>query len=83
MPPALLLDAVAGVDQDERQVGGRGAGDHVAGVLNVARGVGDDELAPGGGEVSVGDVDRYPLLPLRPQAVGQQGEVGVALAPVE
>jgi hypothetical protein len=46
----------------------------------VAGRVGDDELAPGGVEVAVGDVDRDALLALGAQAVGQQGEVGVAVA---
>jgi hypothetical protein len=31
----LLDDALAGVDEHERDVGGRGAGDHVARVLEV------------------------------------------------
>ena len=43
--PRLLQDAVAGVDQDDRQVAVRRAGRHVARVLLVARAVGDDELA--------------------------------------
>ena len=42
----LLEDALARVDEDHREVGRRRAGDHVARVLNVAGGVGDDELAP-------------------------------------
>jgi hypothetical protein len=46
------------------EVGGRGAGGHVARVLLVARRVGDDELAPVGGEVAVGDVDGDALLAL-------------------
>ena len=68
--------------QDQRQVGGRGAGHHVAGVLDVPRGVGDDELAPRGGEVAVGDVDRDALLALGAQAVGEQRQVGVLVAAV-
>ncbi len=70
----------ARIDQHQRQVGGGGAGDHVARVLLVARRVGDDELAPGGLEVAVGDVDRDALLALGAQAVGEQGEVHVAVA---
>ena len=66
---------VARVDEHEREVGGRGAGDHVARVLHVARGVGDDELAPRRREVAVGDVDRDALLALGAQAVGEQREV--------
>ena len=50
-------------------------GHHVAGVLDVARGVGDDEFTRGRGEVAVGDIDRDALLALGAQAVGEQREV--------
>ncbi len=79
VPARLLGEAVPGVDEHQAQVGGGGAGDHVAGVLHVARGVRDDELAVRGREVAVGHVDRDALLALRAQAVGQQGEVDVAV----
>ena len=42
--------------------------------------VADDELALFGGEVAVGHVDGDALLALGTQAVGQQGQVGLALA---
>ena len=61
----------------------RRPGHHVAGVLHVAGGVGDDELAFGRGEVAVGDVDGDALLALRPQPVGQQGQVDRVVAPVQ
>ena len=77
VPAGLGEDALAGVDQDHREVGRGGAGDHVAGVLLVARGVGDDELALVGGEEPVGDVDGDALLALGGQPVDQQGEVEV------
>ena len=70
--PALLEHALAGVDEDQREVGGRRARHHVARVLNVAGRVGDDELALRRGEVAVGDVDRDALLALGPKAVGEQ-----------
>jgi hypothetical protein len=76
----LLEHALARVDQHHGQVGGRGAGDHVARVLRVAGGVGDDERAPRRREVAVGDVDRDALLALGAQPVGEQGEVGVGVA---
>jgi len=41
-------------------------------MMNFRRGV---------AKVAVGDVDRDALLPFGPQAVGEQGEVGVVLAP--
>ncbi len=78
----LLDHALAGVDEHQCEVGGRGPGDHVARVLHVARGVGHDERPHRGGEVAVGDVDGDALLALGPQAVGEQREVGVVVAAV-
>ena len=80
VPAGLLDDALARVDQDHGQVGGRRARDHVAGVALVAGGVGDDELAVRRLEVPVRDVDRDSLLALGPQAVGQQRQIQPALA---
>ncbi len=73
----LGLHAVAGVDQDDRQVTGGGTGGHVAGVLLMAGGVGDDEFALGGGEVAVGNIDGDALLTLGLQAIDQQRQVDV------
>ena len=73
----LLEHTLAGVDEHEREVGGRRAGDHVARVLHVAGRVGDDELALRRREVAVRDVDGDALLALGPQAVGEQRQVGV------
>ena len=61
-------------------VGGRGARDHVARVLDVPRRVGELEAAPRRDEGAVGDVDRDPLLALGAEAVGEQREVDVAVA---
>ena len=80
--PRLLAQAGGGVDQDEREVGRRGPGGHVAGVLDVARAVGDDELAMRRGGVAIGHVDGDALLALGPQAVGDEGEVDFAQAAV-
>ena len=77
MAPGLGEHAVAGVDEDDRQLAGRRARDHVAGVLLVAGRVGDDELAPGRGEVPVGDVDGDALLALGLEPVGEQRQVEV------
>src|SRR3546814_2947865 len=54
----LREHALARVNQDHGKVDGRSAGDHVARILLVPRGVGDDELALLCGEKAVGDVDR-------------------------
>ena len=74
----LFDDSLAGIDQHDRQIRRRGARDHVAGVLHMARGVGHDELAPRRGEVAVGDIDGDALLALGPESVGQVGEVDLA-----
>ena len=58
----------------------RRAGDHVARVLDVAGGVGDDELASRRGEVAVGHVDGDALFAFGAQAVGEIGEVDLAVA---
>ena len=78
MPAGLGQHTLARVDQDHGDVGGGGAGDHVAGVLLVAGSVGDDELALLGGEETIGHVDGDALFALGGQAVHQQGEVQFA-----
>ena len=78
MPPGLRQHALARVDQDDGELGVGGAGRHVARVLLVARRVGDDELAPVGGEEAIGDVDGDALLALGFQPVDQQREIDVA-----
>jgi hypothetical protein len=75
VPSGLLENAGSGVDEDDREVRGRAAGDHVPGVLEMARGIGHDELPAGRLEIAVGDVDRDALLALGAEAVGQQGEI--------
>ena len=73
----LRNDTRAGVYQNNRQVGGRAAGNHVARILFVSRSVGNDEFTIIGGEIAVSHVDSDTLLPLRLQAVQQQGVVDV------
>ncbi len=80
MALGLRYDALASVDEHDRQVGRRSARDHVARVLLVSRRVGDDEAPLRGREIAVGDVDRDALLALRPQPVGQQREVDEVVA---
>ncbi len=77
MPARLRQNALAGIDQHDREIGGGGAGRHVAGVLLMARRVGDDELALRRREKAVGDVDGDALLALGLQPVHQQREVDI------
>ena len=75
VPSSLGDDAAPGVDQHERDVGGRRAGEHVAGVALVPRSVGKDERSSLGREEPVGDVDRDPLLALGAQTIGDRREI--------
>ncbi len=81
MPSRLLGRAGAGIDEQQHEIGGRTARDHVARVLGVAGGVRDDEPALRGGEVAVGDVDGDALFPLGPEPVGEKRKVHVLIAP--
>src|SRR5690606_6881242 len=76
----LLDQPFARVNEDERQVCRRGARHHVAGVLNMPRRVGDDELAFGSSEVAVGNIDRDALLPLRLQSISKHRQVNIVKA---
>ena len=69
MPPGLFHNTIPCIDDDQRHVRRRRAGDHVPGVLNVSGRVGEDEFAFGRGEVTVRHVDRDALFTLCPQAV--------------
>ena len=74
---ALRQHPEARVEQDDGDVGGRRPRGHVARVLHVAGRVGEDVLAPLGGEVAVRDVDGDALLALGGEAVGEEREVDV------
>ncbi len=75
---ARWQDAEPRVEQHHARVGRRGAGGHVAGVLRVPGRIGEDELAPRGGEVAIGDVDGDALLALSLEAVGEEREIDLA-----
>jgi hypothetical protein len=64
VPPRLRAQARCGIDQNERDVGARRAGRHVARVLLVSGRVGDDEFALRRRKEAVGDVDGDLLLAL-------------------
>ena len=77
MPPRLDEHALARIDQDNGQVGRRCPGEHVAGVLFVARAVGDDELALFGREKAIGDINGDALFALCCKAIHEQREVNL------
>ena len=75
MTPRLRQHAVARVDQNNGQIGGRRAGRHIARVLLVAGRIGNDELAFRRGKIAVRDVDCNALFAFGAQAVGEQREI--------
>ena len=75
MAPGLLEYPFAGVDKNDGKVGSGSSGRHVACVLLVARGIGNDELSPLRREVAIRNVDGDSLLPLGAQSVCQLREV--------
>ena len=77
VPLGLGNHAVAGVDQNDRQVTGGCPGSHVAGVLLVAGAVGDNELALVGREIAVRDVDGDSLFAFGFQTVRQKGWIEI------
>src|SRR5690606_6298278 len=77
MPVGLLHEPFAGVDQDQREVGGGSTGNHVARVLNVSRRIRDNELAFGGSEITVGYIDGNSLFAFGLKPVGQQRQIHI------
>ena len=77
MPASLREHSLARIDEDHRKIRGRGAGDHVPGVLLVARRVGDDEFAPLRREETIGHIDGDALLPLGGESVEEQRVIEV------
>ncbi len=71
----LREDALARIDKNDREVRSGGAGSHVSGVLLVARGIGNDELAALSGKVAVGNVNSDALFTLGAKSISKLGEV--------
>ena len=78
MPPGLVEQPVTRIDQQNRQIGGRCAGRHVARVLLMTRRIRQDEAAPRRFEEPVGDVDRHALFAFRLQPIDQQRVIDAA-----
>ena len=77
MAARLGQDALARVDHQDGDIGGRGAGCHVARILFMAGRVGNNELALVGGKETIGDINRDALFALGGEAVNEEGEVNV------
>ena len=77
MAMRLREQPLARVDQHDREVGVGGAGRHVARELLMTWRVGDDERAPFGGEVAIGDVDCDALLAFGLEPIDQERVIDV------
>ena len=75
MAARLHQHAFARIDQNNSAVGGRCASDHVAGILFMARRIGDDEFALLGREEAVSDIDGDALFALCGEAIDQQCKI--------
>ena len=75
MAARLGKHSLARIDQDNGQIGGGSARDHIARVLLVARCVGNDEFALGRGEITIGHINGNTLFTLRLQTVGEQRQI--------
>jgi hypothetical protein len=81
--PRLHQQALARIDQQHRDVRARCAGHHVACVLLVSWGVGEDEAATRCLEEAICDVDGDALIALGRQTIDQQCIVDAALHSAE
>ena len=75
MTASLIEHAFARIHQQNRQIAGGSAGGHIAGVLLVPRGVGDNKFAFLGREIAIGDIDGDALLAFSLQAIHQQRQI--------
>ena len=78
MPVRLSEQSLARVDQQHCELRRRGRGRHIARVLLMPRRVSHDKMAPPGGKITIGDIDRYALLALGLQSIDQQREIKFA-----
>ncbi len=72
MTQRLFDDAITRIYQNQSHVGGGSAGNHIAGILNVSRSVGNDKFAFGCGEITVSHVYGNTLFAFGTQTVGEQ-----------
>src|SRR5215831_14701363 len=75
VPPGLGQHTLARVDEDDGEIRGGRARNHVPCILLMARSVRDDELTLVGGKEPIGDINCYALLTLGCQSIDQQREI--------
>lgn len=75
MTAGLLHNALPGINEDDDQAGIRCTGDHITGVLYMARCISNNEFPFGGGKVPVGYIDRDALFAFGTEPVCEQGQI--------
>ena len=75
MTAGLREDTLTRVDKNDGEIRGGGAGSHIAGILLVARAIGNDELPAPSREIAVGYVDSDALFALGAKSINKLGEV--------
>src|SRR5438552_12554214 len=78
VPARLRQQAFSCVYKYDGSIGGGSAGGHVARVLFVTGSIGNDELAPGRGEITISNVNGNSLLALGPQSISQKRKINGA-----
>ena len=79
MTAGLFHHPVPGINGNDDQVGIGCSRNHVPGVLNMSRRVGDDEFAFGRGEVFISYVNGDPLFTFGAQSVRDQSKINISL----
>src|ERR1051325_8512523 len=83
VPAGLRQQALASIDENDGGIRRGRPGYHVAGVLLVARRIGNDEFAPGCGEIAVRNINGDALLAFSPQAVSQERKINRPIGAID
>ena len=75
MPPCLFYHPMPRIHQNYGRIGRGGPCYHVSGILNMARGIGNNKFSFRCCEISVGHVNRYALFSFVPQSICKQGQI--------
>src|SRR5579863_2707759 len=75
MSSCLFNDAISCIHQDDHQLCIGSSRNHIAGILNMAGGIRNDEFSSGRTEIFISDVDGDSLFSFSAQAIGEQCQI--------
>ena len=75
VPVSLLSNTITSINNYKRGIGSRRPGNHIAGVLNVAGSISNNELAFRRCEITVSHVDGNSLFAFGSKSIGNQSQV--------